>query len=123
MLVYDGKAARFYNNGVKMGSGTLTYAATDNSGKFSLGIDNDVNGATWNGCVDEFRVICSAFDDTRAALEYKLQAEDAMSYSVGDNVATCPEFGAVAIRRLGAWAPTRSSCARHTTKFQMESPR
>ena len=99
MLVYDGLTARLYNNGVKIGSGTMKNAATDNGGKFSLGIDNDANGTTWNGCVDEFRVICSAFDDTRAALEYKLQAGDAMGYSVGDNVATCPEFGAVAIRR------------------------
>ena len=110
-LVYDGYSARLYNNGVLMGSGNLSNAATWNNGiQVALGVDANQDGISWCGSFDEFRIVREPFSDDRAVLEYALQSNAAaFTYAASDNAGTCPVLDAPVVTYAdGVFAITAS---------------
>ena len=91
-VTYDVNAAYYYNNGVRKGGGSIATAMWDNGKLFSLGVDNDLEGGSWDGAFDEFRVSVGAMSPERIELDYKLAQAGAMDMTVRANVATRPVF-------------------------------
>lgn len=102
VVTYDGYEAFYYNNGVKLGGGTmLEQPMWSNGQRFSLGNDNDLNGSPWDGAFDEFRVSVGAMSPERIALEYALMQSGAMEMAVTDNAGERLQFGDVSLTSNG----------------------
>ena len=102
VVTYDGYEAFYYNNGVKLGGGTmLEQPMWSNGQRFSLGNDNDLNGTPWDGAFDEFRVSVGAMSPERIALEYALMQAGAMTITAGDNTGVRLQFGDVSLTSNG----------------------
>ncbi|MGI5868700.1 MAG: DUF2341 domain-containing protein [Kiritimatiellia bacterium] len=91
MLTYAGQDVAFYNNGVKMGGGSMPRAIWFQNGhNFVLGNNTGLNGVVWNGDFDEFRIYIGTMDEDRAALEYQAMATNALSCKATTNALTRP---------------------------------